>query len=453
MESFKAIRKILSLASALLLTAMLPGCSGNLQDIDSALDAVPDNVRYIAVIDAERLGNNAEIFFPTDMILPLKGIVGAGTEAVDLSQITIFTLPKGYTAVAVKVKNRELLEETLEKQCRPDKALDDLDIFDCGKRKIAVGENICFIAPDVKTIKTILKADHPEISAIEGIRQFLSTNEKGVKSAAIASDTYGKKLEGLWLCCDLRLPASSINLDITLMQPDGESGHIGELLADEIDPTVLTFIPGGCSIVAATGKQQEGAKMFGIEALMRSAVPVELNLSETGTTAWYGRPAGRLSAVDPFDPKGWNFISISQASPQEGEQIVDSYLDQFGRNARKDPETNCYTVMYNDRSATFGYLDGFTIMGINGDVTTGNSNPYTQDFQGARMVVIVDVPKGSPFYHALDLCPYGMSLNIKATTDVLTAKFRFYGLDGSAVGVFNRLKFSYNLLPHLMGLR
>lgn len=286
---------------------------------------------------------------------------------------------------------------------------------------------------------------------IAGIRKFLASTDEAVKSAAIASDTYGKKLEGVWFCRAMRFTDSSVTVNLSLLKPDGVSGQIGTLLADEIDPAVATFTPSGCTLVAATGKQLEGAKLFGIESIMRSYIPVELNLSESGTTAWYARPAGALDPDNLLDPRVWNFASLSQSSQAEADEVIGSLLDQTGQHARMNPQTNCYTVGYGGFTASFGYVSGYTVVGLNGDITYGNSNLYSRDFSGARMAILVDIPKGSRLQHAAQL-PCGVSLNVKVTTNNFVAKISFYGNTTPALETIDNISPLQNLLPFILGL-
>lgn len=448
----KRIKSITYFTLALVLPMLLGACSNNSGNFESAVDAIPENARSAAVLNVEKLGERTSDFLPSDLITPFQAILSADKEAINHSEIAIFTIPKGYTLGAVKIENRDKLISQLPEACSEAEGFGDYAVYDCGKRKIAIGESICYITPDIKTLKQMLKEKRPAVSAIVGVRQFLANPDEAIKTAAIASDLYGKKLEGLWLCRALHFTDSSISVDLSLIQPDGESGQIGTLLADEIDPAVLGFIPDGCSLVAATGRQLEGAKMFGIESMMRSYIPVELNLSESGTTAWYARPAGALSADDLLDPRVWNFASVSQASQTEGEAMIEGYLDQVGGHARKNPETDCYTVGYGSQEATFGYINGYSVTGLNGEINPSSSNSYTQDFRGARMVVIIDIPKGSQLQHAAEL-PCGASLNVKATTDNLHAKLRFYGNPAPALETIDNISPLHNLLPLLLGLR
>lgn len=448
----KSVKQFVLTAFSLVLLTICNSCGQSADDFQSSLDAVPDNAHFIAVVDKAALADNAGEFVPADMLATLEAISAAGEDATDQSAIAIFTLPKGYTLCAIKVLDVEKLENALESCGKRKDANYGYDIFECGGRKVAVGHSVCLISPDVKSLKVVAKQRRPEISAIEGVREYLSNPDETVKSASIASDIYGKQLEGLWLCRSMHFTDTSVSVDFSLMKPGGESGQIGKQLADPIDPDVLGFIPDGCSLVAATGKQQEGAKMFGIESLLRSYIPMELNLSPIGTTAWYARPAGRLNPDDLLAARVWNFASVSQTSQSEGEETILSLMAQTANRARKDPATGCYSFSIGGIEGAFGYLNGYTAISLNGDISYGNSNSYTQDFAGARMVVLVDIPKGSQLQQAAGL-PCGASLNVKVTTDNLHAKVRFYGNTLPALPTLNQVTELQGVLPLLMGLK
>lgn len=434
------------------LTMILTSCSSENHEIASPLDAVPDSARFIALFDLATLGDNADKFLPAEVVAPVDEILQVGEEGVDISSVAIFTTGKGYTVAVMKVNDRELLEDALRQKSEEEKGFDDFAVFTLNGRKIILDDARCFISPDTQSVKKILKEKRPQISAIQGVREFLANSDEAITTASIASDIYGKKLEGLWLCRALHFTESSVSLDFSLLKPGGESGQIGALLADPIDPTALAFIPDGCSLVAASGLQQEGAKMFGIESLLRSYIPFELNMSTTGTTAWYGRPAGALNPDDLFNPRTWNFASFSQSSQAEGAELINSLRSQLGNRAVRNSETDCYSASYSGLEVSFGYLQGYSAMMINGEISFGNSNSYTTDFQAARMVILVDIPKDSRLQQAAGL-PCGASLNVKVTTDNLHAKLRFYGSSAPALATVDEIDALRNILPFLMGLR
>lgn len=439
-------------AATLIFLLIFCSCSKKSDEINSAIDAIPDNVRFAAVLDATTPDFDLSEFLPTDLAEPFSVVAKAGKEAVDLSVMALFTLPKGYTLGVVKVEDAGKLLETLGRECDSEEGFDDFEVFECGKRKIAVGRSVCYIAPDLKSIKDILKEKPTGTSQIEGIRKFLATPDEAVKTASIASDIYGKKLQGLWLCRSMRPGRSTVSLQLSLLKPDGESGKLGELLADEINPAVAGFIPTGCTMVAATGKQREGAKLFGIESILRSYIPVELNLSASGTTAWYARPAGALDPDDLLNPADWNFASLSQSSQAEADEMIASLLDQTGHRARMNPDTGCYTLAVGGMQAVFGYLNGFSVIGLNGDITYGHSNSYLHDFNGERMVILIEIPKGSRLQQAAQL-PCGASFDIKVSDDYLNAKIHFYGNTSPALETIDAISPLHNLLPFIMGLR
>lgn len=448
------MRRIKSLAiTALSLACVIffNSCSSQHQ-IDSVLDAVPDSARFIALIDMQKLGNEVSEFIPAELAEPLGVLKAADNGCLDFAELAVFKTAKGYTVGALKVNDSSRLKELLDNDAKAEAAFGDFQVYTLGARKIVFDDSRCYISPDTQTIKKITKEKQPEISAIVGVRNFLNNSYEAITSASIASDSYGKKLEGQWLCRALHFTESSVSLDFSLMSPDGKSGEIGALLAEPVDPDVLGFIPDGCSLVGATGKQQEGAKMFGIESILRSYIPLELNLSDSGTTAWYARPAGSLDSDDLLDPRDWNFVSLSQASQTEGNQLLDGFLEEYGQNARRDPSTDCYTGKYNGMDFTVGYIQGYAIMGINGEIEYGNSNSYAPDFEGARMIVIVDAPKDSRIQKAAGL-PCGTSLTVKATTDNLHAKLRFFGNSASPFATINEIPTLRNILPLLLDLQ
>lgn len=459
------LTKHLAAAMTALVILSLQSCGK--QEITDPVDAVPSGSRVITVMNLEEIasangageiaGDNGlaseaeeamSMFLPADLMRPLAAVLSAGDKGIDLHKTVMFTSSKGYTGLILKVNSRELLEEALLPYRDEQNDLDGYDAYTAGRRIIALSDELCVIAPDAATVKSVgQKKTGPVISEMAGVREFLSS-ENAVSSARVASDLFGKKMDGLWLCTSLRFTESSIVADLSAMQPDGKPDSIGVRIAGRIDPDVLSFVPGSSSAVIASGLQGDDAKLFGIEELLKNYFPGDITMSKSGTTLWYARPAGTITEENLFSPEVWNFAGIAQMPREEGDRALKNMQDMTHGLARLDPETNCYTMTRGDASLSYGYVDGYFLQSANGPVSLGNSNPFTQDFQGARVAAILDIPGESSLRTATGL-PCGASLVMKVTDEHIHAKLTFYGNPDPLLSTFDSIPALRNVLRYI----
>lgn len=392
------------------------------------------------------------MFLPSDMLRPMAAVLSDGGNGVDTSNAVMFTAPNGYTGIILKVTDRESLVQTLLPYRDESADFGDYKSYTTGKRLIAFSDELCVITPDVATAKTIgQKKGNRMISDMTGVKKFLSS-DNAVRSVRLASDIFGKKMDGLWLCASLRFSDSALTADISAIHPDGTPDSIGARIAGKIDSGVLGFVPNGCSLVIASGVQNDDTKLFGIEDLVKNYFPGDIVMSGTGTSVWYARPAGTVTDDNLFSPEVWNFTGIIQMPQTDGEMAVSNMRQMTRGIARLDSSTGCYTITRGDFSISYGYIDGCFVQSANGPVTNGNSNPFTMDFHGARLAAVIDIPGGSSLRTAIGL-PCGASFTVKVTTENIHAKLAFYGNPRpllSTVGSVPPLK---NILPFIAGVK
>ncbi|MDE6360619.1 MAG: hypothetical protein K2L39_05285 [Muribaculaceae bacterium] len=436
------------------------------------VEAVPPGATQVSVIDLKGLAsaNGATpiaadgkltpaaeeafgMLLPSDLLRPLAAVLSIGDKGVDPSQAVLFTTPKGYDGIILKTTSRELLAESLLPYRDESADFGEYDAYTTGKRLIALSDNLCVIAPDAATVKTVgqRKGGHL-ISEMVGVKEFLSSPDQTIRSARRASDLFGSKMEGLWLCLGVKINESTISARLSAMQPDGVQDSIGTRIAGKIDPDILSFIPEGTSLVIASGLQEDATKLFGIEDLVKNYFPGEIVMSKTGTTLWYARPAGTITEDNLLSPQVWNFAGALQMPQEEGDMAVRNLQTRNKGLGRFDPSTGCYTLTEGEASVSYGYVDGYFLQSANGPVTFGNSNPFTQDFRGARLAAIIDIPSGSSLRTATGL-PCGASLTLKVTDTNIHAKLSLYGNSRPALSTVDAIPLLHNLLPYLTGTR
>ena len=434
------------------------------------IDAVPAGARRVTVIDLDRLvkangvatlsgGDGLQpgaeealgMFFPGDLLRPLAAILSKGGKGVDTSEAVVFTAPNGYTGVILKVTDRDILATTLLPY--RDEAADfgKYDAYTTGRRLIALSDALCVIAPDAATVKLTGsdKGDDRLISRMSGVRQFLSSDDP-IRSACPATEVFGKKMDGLWLCASLRFGDSSVTADLSAMRPDGEIAPIGNRVAGEIDPAAVSFVPAGSSLVIASGLQEDDAKLLGVEELVKRYFPGDVTMSRSGTTLWYARPGGTITADNLLSPRVWNFAGVIQMPQRDGDRAVSNMQQMTGGTARLDPLTGCYTYTEGEATMTYGYVDGYFVQSANGPVSFGLFNPFTEDFRGARVCAIIDIPSESSLRRACAL-PCGASLTAKVTTDNIHAKLSFYGNPTPVLSTINSIPMLRDILPFITG--
>ena len=119
------------------------------------------------------------MFIPASLMKPLDAMITAAPGASDTSRAVMFTTRKGYTGLILKINDPETVEQTLSRQLQPAEEIEDCETYTTGRGIIALRGNICVIAPDAATIKEITESRSPQwrISKMEGVRQFLSTED------------------------------------------------------------------------------------------------------------------------------------------------------------------------------------------------------------------------------------------------------------------------------------
>ena len=447
---------------------ILGACTAN-EAVDDPVAAVPSDVRKVTVLNLNKISkaNGAPIlassgqmspegtestgmFIPASLMKPLDAMITAAPGASDTSRAVMFTTRKGYTGLILKINDPETVEQTLSRQLQPAEEIEDCETYTTGRGIIALRGNICVIAPDAATIKEITDSRSPQwrISKMEGVRQFLST-DNAILTALPAENLYGDKMKGEWMCVAVRFNDTSAIADIMFMHPDGKLDSIGSRIAGRIDPDILRFIPQNANIAAATGVQGTDGKAFGFEQLMSKYYPDKLRLSETGTTAWYGRCFSDPGEDDLFSAASWNLASLTQMDAVRADSVTQSIETYYGTSGTSQGDSPMRTIDIDNLSLSFGYIGGYYAESLNGPVTDGNSNPYTQDFQGAHMVVLVDVPQGSALQRAAML-PCGASFAMRLTSTRLHAKLTFYGNQKPFLATLNSIDLLRPLLPYLI---
>lgn len=465
----RSLKKQLMVIIALLTLLGTASCGTDLPS--DPIDAIPAGTERVTVINLDRLSsaNGASqlatgdgltpaaedaigIFLPSDLLRPLAATLSAGGKGIDTSRAVLFTAANGYTGLILKVTDFELMKHSLAQYRDSDSDFGPYEAYTTGRRIIALSETLCVIAPDAATVKTVGKSDGQHlISAMEGVREFLKS-DNAINSATPADHLFGHKMDGLWLCASLRFTSSAAIANVSAMHPDGRPDSIGQRIAGGIDPDVLRFVPAGSSLVIASGLQGEDAKLFGIEELLGKYFPGDIAMSRSGTTLWYARPAGTITPDNLLSPQVWNFAGIIQMPDEEGTRAVSRMQQMNDGLGKLDPSTGCYTLADDDASITYGYIDGYFVQSANGPVSSANSNPFTQDFNGARVAAIIDIPGESSLRTAAGL-PCGASLTVKVTTFDIHAKLAFYGNTSPVLSTINSIPTLHGILPYIAGLK
>lgn len=468
----RLITRITGALLAILSVMIMQGCGGDVPA--EPMDAVPDDARLIAAMNldklaqaygAEKLTDNdgltpdaaeaLSIFIPADLFQPLKAVLtsSGNSGATRTSDMVMFTAANGYTSLILKVNDSDRLTGGTLSSFRDSKIdFGGYKCFTLNNRVIAISESLCIISPDAATARSA--GEHTQatpVSPIEGVRQFLLTStDDAICLSRKADDIFGNKMKGLWLCGSLRFSDRWVNACLTAIQPDGRPDSIGSRVAGRIDPDIIGFIPQGCSLVIASGKQSGEGKLFGAEELTSRFFPGQTTLSDSGTTLWYARPAGALNSENLMTPEVWNFANIMQTQQANAEALTERLTDTYP-SARRDTSTGLYETSAGDYSVTFGYADGYYIQGVNGPVSYCNSNQFTQDFNAARLVGILDIPKGSALQNALSL-PCGATVSLKVTDLSVNARITLYGAQAPVLATLSSVPALHNLLPLLMTL-
>lgn len=444
--------------AAFLLVIAATSCSHDSLPSDP-MDLIPADAKQISAMDLDALAKGSggslmtadgvlspegayaiDMFFPSQTAAPLTAVLNSYPEGVDHKHVVTFTTAAGNTLTLLKVTG-ELPDAPapLNSFRTADKDTDGFSIYTIGEATVAVGDKLIVITDDIATIGTLAdNVSSSPISPIVGVKQFL-TKDAAVNTARPGADIYGDKMAGLWFCATMRISDSAITADFTAIDPSGKVDNLGERIAAEIDPTVQGYIPPGCTIVAAMGQQSDEAKMFGIEDLVKPIFPGMTVVSQTGTTLWYARPAGALNLERLLDINSWN-IGGAVAMPQdEGNTLA----AEFARDRKWSNPSIADPV-------NVKYYEGYLLESLNGEVTGGNSNPYAELFDSARLVVIADIPAESSLQRTLGV-DCGASVTLKLNTTTLRARVTFYGNTEAPLPTFATFPYCDNVIPYLLG--
>lgn len=456
-----ALCRYVAAAVVLVFSFLLSSCSGG--GTESPYDAVPAGATRVTAVDLNLLAaacgdnitdNSGEItdaargafssLLPSSLVRPLLAVLYSSETSVDTHNVIYFTAANGYRGLILGVTDRDALTSgSLSSYRQKEEDFDGYEVYEVGKRLIAVSKHLCVIAPDEATVKSCRK-DKKSPVALAELKDFL-TQECAVRAAAEGSSVYGKKMADMWLCNAVKFSESAITTDLTALHADGTTDSIGVRLAAPIDAAALSFVPKGASLVVASGLQGEEGKLFGVEKLLTKFFPGDATMSRTGTTVFYCRPAGSLDSENYLTPSVWNFGSALEMPQDDGEKAVrnmQTYTDGF---AQLDPETQCYVYSKGDDTLTYGYVNGYFLQAFNGNVVTNSKPDMLDDFNGARIAALLDIPKGSELQQAAGL-PCGASLSLRVTDCHLRLKLSLYGNSTPVLSTVNSLPMLHGVL-------
>lgn len=459
-----------STAAIILLIAMALATScGNNRSL-TPLDCIPADTRGAAVIDLHQIARACSeaspikdnqllpdceealaMFLPSETLRPMLTVLGAAPQAIDLHQITIITTADGELISIAPCTDPEGLTAALKKSADSASGPDGFECFTGNDRLIAIGRGLCLTAPDAKAIETLLGNLPADPGAtIPAIRKFLES-DNAVKSAAKASDIYGEKGKGLWMCGALRFSSEAAIAEISATKEDGTPDSIGARIAGEIDGRVLPFIPTGVTAAIASGRQSGEMKLLGLEQLLGQYIPMEIPFDQSSTTAIYLRPAGRITADNAFTPSAWNIAAISCVPDSIGRMAVSDFLATTRRRASLDPQSGIHTLEAGDNSISCGYADGLLFQSTNGPVTANLPSPLTQEFEGARLAAVIDIPAGSSLKEIAGLSS-AASLTLKVSTFGIRAKLSFYNSDIPVFKALLSTPYMREILPYAIAI-
>lgn len=453
-------------APVLLLTAS--ACGHHVPD--DPVDIIPADAQAVAVYDLRLLSHAAgsttvsagdslsdgtalalKMFLPANLGTPVSQLITAAAEGFDTSRLVCFTAAGGYTVAAMKVTDADAVSGALAAYRDEAADFDGFDVYNVSRRAVALSESLCIIAPDAATIRDNLRtSDSRPISEITGIKEFTGNGDNAVSVALPARAVGVAGMQGAWLCTGVRFTSDAASVRIQAMQPDGTPDSIGASVASPLDPDVLQFIPEGTSVAIASGAQPAKDPLIPLERLTGKLFPAAKGVPATGTTAYYGRPAGTLTPDNLMDPDVWNLATLVQLPDTELPAAMQSLADATGNRAVRDRESGQMVLRQGDTTVSYGYVDGYFTEAYNGIVTAGNSNSLTQTFSGARMAAVLDAPLGSQLQKGAEL-PCGASLSLKVTTWDIRLRLSLYGSQEAPLRVIARFPAVAGVLNYLTG--
>ena len=417
---------------------------------DTAVSVRVINLRYLMksagigsrVLDGHR-DESAETLF--DLCFPFElrnsfvelGVIGGG---LDLTNIYGLTTSHGYEVLMAPVADRSAFLARLGvcpdvQEIKPDGAKEwNLRYFRMDDVIVAMGDDYCWFANDVETVHDVLlESAVGHMGDVIGVRHFLenpSPVKIAVNSARSPIDFIGGRDK--WLCVGFDVSDTSVSSDVIIMDDEGRVDSIGANF-EEIDTDFLHYTPSDASVVLAYGKF-DGNKR-GLAMLLGKFAPMYVSQA-SGTTSLYALPAsGNAVAVRDAVPGAWNVETMVQ--------VPDDVLQAGVRSYRHDAPSAKYADgqwAYADGDATyyFGGFDGALVFSTNREISSGYTNDFLSDFEGKRLMMLVDIPAGSVLAKAWSV-PFGVHFRMGVDERRLFARVTFSGSGRTALGALLEL--------------
>ncbi len=412
------------------------------------LELVPDNVTAVKEVNLEQLlrqlgspavdadGNFTaeaerliDFFVEPDYRAAFTALYGVDNGA-DFSRVVSFTTGNGINVVALPVVNRGALVSGLEHGFTPVDSADVNAVESCfavDGRLVVVDNDVCWIIDDLRTLREV-SADREKghFGTLIGVREFLD----GYSPAKLAVNCGSSSLSFLgdrskWLCVDISVGEVSVSAQGVVMNRDGELDSIGRNF-DVIDTDFLRYTPQDAAVVLAFGRFDGNVR--GLSMLMGRFAPVYLPQAD-GTTSLYALPAsGSAAAVADGVAGAWNvetMVHLPQSSLDEG---LKQYRERAGGTARRLGDQ--WTYSEGGNSHYFGAFDGSLVFATNREISSTYNNSFTEDFEGKRAAMRIDIPAGSVLASAWGLSS-GVSFNIALDATRVNARVTFNGTGAS----------------------
>ena len=442
-------RKFVCIFFAAVTLISVSGCSGD--RMRSIIECVPENAVVVRTVDLAYLFREAgvpspvrsdtlsedaagilSLFVPADFHVILTRLLAA-PGAVDLSGMLMFTDAAGRDIAILPVSDPRILDSVIEGE-RGVEAIGETDglkfrIID-NMTLATDGMGLCFIAGDIMTVASALAdARISHFGVFGGVHDFLT--EKSACNIAVNCGNSPLSFMGggsRWLCMSLNATRQSVTLTGKLMNREGALDSIGGNFK-EIDTDFLRYTPSDASVILAFGQFSGNARALGM--LLGRFAPIYLEQAD-GTTSLYALPAsGNPEAVAAHEAGSWNVETMVHVP----ENLLEVGLAQYAARAGgllNRINNNQWEYSSDGNDYYFGTFDGSLVFSSNREIASDFNNGFTEDFQGKRVAMVVDVPYRSVLARAWGL-PYGVTFKIGLNAMDFKMRVTFNGAEATAL--------------------
>lgn len=388
-------------------------------DKNKILESVPDDAEFVMTLNLFEFAQQANLSIEGGrLVMPREysiikenlpenftKIIGQAVQAIDIENIVVFGyINKDIAYMTFPVKNADALRELLkgdEFELERDRlngyeiySESDSDYDEC--IVISNDETQAWFIPRRDCVKYVEDFEFARkknnILRYSGLASALTADN--ITNAVFDMGCIDAMLGKYWLTTSANIDRNSISINASAITTDGE--HFDTKDLQEISPEFLSYMPANFIGVTAVGINPEGTWLNQVKMLCaqqrRYSTDFEMAqpyLEALDGTIAFGFGPKSLKSFYSKDISDWEFITMVHMTPNKVTKLIDLIKDNIP-GVKSDGKLNY--IEDNGYRITFGNVDGYFAAAFNTDITKGNSNSFSSDFNGKNYAMILQTP-------------------------------------------------------------